>query len=75
MRPGQPEHAATRHLPLRRPRRLSLAIGNDVRLKGFGRARGVQVGVGEVVNGSGDFDDAPVERQRHYHPNAPHLSE
>ncbi|MBB5838298.1 hypothetical protein HDA39_005032 [Kribbella italica] len=31
--------------------------------------------MGEVVNGSGDFDDAPVERQRHYHPNAPHLSE
>ncbi|WP_344181789.1 hypothetical protein [Kribbella lupini] len=44
-------------------------------LKGFGKARGVQLGVGEVVNGAGDFDDAPVERQRHYHPNAPHLSE
>jgi hypothetical protein len=43
-------------------------------LKGFGRARGVQLGVGEVVNGSGNFDDAPVERQRHYHPNAPQLS-
>jgi UDP-3-O-[3-hydroxymyristoyl] glucosamine N-acyltransferase len=42
-------------------------------LKGFGKARGLQVGVGEVVNGAGDFDDAPVERQRKYHPNAPRL--
>jgi carbonic anhydrase/acetyltransferase-like protein (isoleucine patch superfamily) len=42
-------------------------------LKGFGKARGLQVGVGEVVNGTGDFDDAPVERQRQYHPNAPRL--
>ncbi|MEV6285501.1 hypothetical protein [Kribbella sp. NPDC051770] len=43
-------------------------------LKGFGKARGLQLGVGEVVNGAGDFDDAPIERQRRYHPNAPRLS-
>ncbi|WP_405365759.1 hypothetical protein [Kitasatospora sp. NBC_00039] len=42
-------------------------------LKGFGRAQGVRVGVGEVVNGKGDFGDAPVERQRAYHPEAPRL--
>ncbi|AEE47273.1 hypothetical protein [Cellulomonas fimi] len=37
-------------------------------LKGFGLARGLHVGVGEVVNGVGDFAAAPVERQRAYHP-------
>ncbi|TDU90779.1 hypothetical protein EV138_4374 [Kribbella voronezhensis] len=43
-------------------------------LKGFGKARGLSVGVGEVVNGSGDFADASLERQRAYHPDAPRLS-
>ncbi|MFD0272296.1 hypothetical protein ACFVHB_00110 [Kitasatospora sp. NPDC127111] len=42
-------------------------------LKGFGRAQGIRVGVGEVVNGCGDFRDTPVERQRTYHPDAPRL--
>ncbi|KJS59444.1 hypothetical protein [Streptomyces rubellomurinus] len=42
-------------------------------LKGFGRAHGIRVGVGEVVNGAGDFRAAPVERQRAYHPAAPKL--
>lgn len=37
-------------------------------LKGFGLARGLHVGTGEVVNGRGDFAAAPVERQRAYHP-------
>ncbi|MFE7526902.1 hypothetical protein ACFU7Y_14385 [Kitasatospora sp. NPDC057542] len=43
-------------------------------LKGHGRARGIRVGVGEVVNGNGDFATAPLERQRTYHPEAPRLS-
>ncbi|MFJ9441712.1 hypothetical protein ACIRRH_07550 [Kitasatospora sp. NPDC101235] len=43
-------------------------------LKGHGRARGIRVGVGEVVNGNGDFATAPLERQRTYHPEAPQLS-
>jgi hypothetical protein len=43
-------------------------------LKGFGRARGLTVGAGEVINGSGDFAEAPLERQRTYHPNAPRVS-
>lgn len=42
-------------------------------LKGFGKARGVKLGPGEVINGSGDFATAPVERQRTYHPDAPKL--
>jgi hypothetical protein len=37
-------------------------------LKGFGLARGLHVATGEVRNGRGDFADAPVERQRAYHP-------
>ncbi|WP_329404261.1 hypothetical protein [Streptomyces melanogenes] len=44
-------------------------------LKGFGRAHGIHLGTGEVLNGTGDFADASVQRQRHYHPDAPHLSE
>ena len=40
-------------------------------LKGVGLARGIRVGRGEVVNGLGSFADAPVERQRAYHPDAP----
>ncbi|WP_329121603.1 hypothetical protein [Streptomyces sp. NBC_01465] len=36
-------------------------------LKGFGRARGIRLGVGEVINGAGDFSASPVERQRVYH--------
>ncbi|AUY51223.1 hypothetical protein [Streptomyces sp. CB01881] len=48
--------------------------GRGAVLKGFGRALGIRLGVGEVVNGSGDFRDAPVERQRIYHPEAPHLA-
>ncbi|MER7750583.1 hypothetical protein [Kitasatospora sp. NPDC097643] len=43
-------------------------------LKGFGRAQRIHVGVGEVVNGAGDFATAPVERQRTYHPEAPRLT-
>jgi UDP-3-O-[3-hydroxymyristoyl] glucosamine N-acyltransferase len=43
-------------------------------LKGFGKARGLTVGVGEVINGSGDFAGAPIERQRAYHPNAPSVA-
>ncbi|WP_112249049.1 hypothetical protein [Kribbella monticola] len=42
-------------------------------LKGFGKARGLTLEVGEVVNGSGDFGTAPIERQRRYHPEAPSL--
>jgi hypothetical protein len=42
-------------------------------LKGFGKARDLTVGVGEVINGSGDFAAAPIERQRTYHPDAPSL--
>ncbi|GAA1809893.1 hypothetical protein GCM10009682_34480 [Luedemannella flava] len=36
-------------------------------LKGFGVARGLSVGVGEVINGHGDFAAAPIERQAAYH--------
>jgi hypothetical protein len=36
-------------------------------LKGFGKARDLTLQRGEVVNGSGDFAAAPVERQRTYH--------
>lgn len=36
-------------------------------LKGHGLARGLQLVAGEVVNGNGDFDKAPVERQAAYH--------
>ncbi|MGW4893779.1 hypothetical protein ACWEQL_16160 [Kitasatospora sp. NPDC004240] len=42
-------------------------------LKGFGRAVGIRLGVGEVINATGDFATTPVERQRRYHPTAPHL--
>ena len=44
-------------------------------LKGVGLARGIRVGRGEVVNGLGSFADAPVERQRAYHPDAPATGE
>ncbi|MFE4617387.1 hypothetical protein ACFRJ7_14910 [Streptomyces sp. NPDC056747] len=37
-------------------------------LKGFGLARGIWLEAGDVVNGSGDFAAAPVERQLSYHP-------
>jgi hypothetical protein len=37
-------------------------------LKGFGRAQGIRLAVGEVINGLGDFAAAPVERQLSYHP-------
>ncbi len=40
-------------------------------LKGIGIARSLSVGVGEVVNGLGDFSQARAERQRSYHPDAP----
>jgi carbonic anhydrase/acetyltransferase-like protein (isoleucine patch superfamily) len=40
-------------------------------LKGLGRAQGICLARGEVVNGLGDFAKAPVERQRAYHPDAP----
>lgn len=39
-------------------------------LKGFGLARGISLEVGQVVNGAGNFADAPVEWQRAYHPKA-----
>jgi hypothetical protein len=39
-------------------------------LKGHGLARGLHLGSGEVVNGAGDFSQAPVERQAAYHPRA-----
>jgi carbonic anhydrase/acetyltransferase-like protein (isoleucine patch superfamily) len=42
-------------------------------LKGSGKARGLTIAVGEVVNGSGDFALAPIERQRTYHPDSPSL--
>ncbi|MEV6595836.1 hypothetical protein AB0M36_03120 [Actinoplanes sp. NPDC051346] len=58
--------------------RVTLAAGGDWThpdpdarggvLKGLGRARGIEVGLGEVVNGCGDFAAAPVERQLVYHP-------
>ncbi|WP_034263293.1 hypothetical protein [Actinospica robiniae] len=43
-------------------------------LKGRGTAHGLSLAVGEVVNGNGPFADSPVERQRVYHPDAPHGS-
>lgn len=56
----------------------SLEAGGDYRepdpdkraalLKGFGLARNINLGTGQVVNGSGNFSDAPVELQRSYHP-------
>jgi bifunctional N-acetylglucosamine-1-phosphate-uridyltransferase/glucosamine-1-phosphate-acetyltransferase GlmU-like protein len=36
-------------------------------LKGSGLARGLHVGVGEVVNGAGAFSADMIERQSHYH--------
>lgn len=39
-------------------------------LKGFGLARGIALEKGQVVNGSGNFSDRPVEWQRVYHPKA-----
>ncbi|MFD7256424.1 hypothetical protein [Streptomyces sp. NPDC059874] len=57
---------------------VHLAAGDDFQgpdpdargavLKGFGLARGTRLGTGDVVNGSGDFASAPVERQLAYHP-------
>lgn len=37
-------------------------------LKGAGRASGIALRTGEVVNGSGDFRTAPIEQQTTYHP-------
>ena len=45
--------------------------GRGAVLKGFGLARGILLAPGDVVNGTGDFASAPVERQRAYHPQAP----
>ncbi|CAM5390772.1 hypothetical protein GCM10010329_57080 [Streptomyces spiroverticillatus] len=42
-------------------------------LKGFGRADHIRLAPGEVLNATGDFRTAPVERQRAYHPDAPSL--
>jgi acetyltransferase-like isoleucine patch superfamily enzyme len=39
-------------------------------LKGFGTARNIHLGVGQVINGTGDFSTAPVEEQQAYHPPA-----
>jgi hypothetical protein len=36
-------------------------------LKGFGLARGLTLDKGDVVNGSGSFAEAPIERQITYH--------
>ncbi|MGW2400631.1 hypothetical protein ACWCYY_29135 [Kitasatospora sp. NPDC001664] len=47
--------------------------GRGAVLKGSGLARGLSLEAGEVVNGSGDFAAAPVERQRAYHPDAPRI--
>ena len=47
--------------------------GRGAVLKGFGKARGLTLDPGEVINGTGDFADAPLERQRTYHPNSPRL--
>ncbi|MFD8288774.1 hypothetical protein ACFV2B_11160 [Streptomyces lavendulae] len=40
-------------------------------LKGSGLARGLTLDRGEVLNGSGEFRQTEVERQRAYHPDAP----
>jgi carbonic anhydrase/acetyltransferase-like protein (isoleucine patch superfamily) len=40
-------------------------------LKGTGRAFGLRIGIGEVINGAGGFTQDAVERQRRYHPDAP----
>lgn len=37
-------------------------------LKGFGIARNVILQTGQVINGSGDFNDAGVQWQHEYHP-------
>jgi acetyltransferase-like isoleucine patch superfamily enzyme len=37
-------------------------------LKGFGLARNIVLECGQVMNGSGNFADAPVEWQHTYHP-------
>ena len=37
-------------------------------MKGRGRAVGIRLSQGEVINGNGDFAAAPVERQLAYHP-------
>jgi acetyltransferase-like isoleucine patch superfamily enzyme len=37
-------------------------------LKGYGKALGIELGVGHVMNGAGDFAQAAVELQRSYHP-------
>ncbi|MNW63533.1 hypothetical protein D3C74_417530 [compost metagenome] len=40
-------------------------------LKGAGRAAGITLVRGQVVNGAGDFRRAPVEEQTDYHPPRP----
>lgn len=37
-------------------------------LKGFGLARNLTVGQGEVINGQGNFEQARIEQQAAYHP-------
>lgn len=44
-------------------------------LKGTGLARNIELRRGDVLNGSGSFDDATVERQLSYHPRAESTSE
>lgn len=39
-------------------------------LKGSGLARSLVLHVGQVVNGNGNFADAPIEQQSAYHPKA-----
>jgi serine acetyltransferase len=36
-------------------------------LKGFGIARNLILGAGQVINGAGNFSDAPLQWQREYH--------
>lgn len=36
--------------------------------KGFGRALGITLQAGQVVNGAGDFSHASIQRQSFYHP-------
>jgi hypothetical protein len=40
-------------------------------LKGAGLARGIRLGPGDVVNATGSFTGAPIERQAAYHPRRP----
>jgi carbonic anhydrase/acetyltransferase-like protein (isoleucine patch superfamily) len=49
--------------------------GRGAVIKGAGSIRNTRVGIGEVINGYGDLNQAPIERQRDYHPDAPRLTQ